>query len=147
MTDQNGELKSAVGAQAKRIDAVERVIVTNEKRAEGRYDKMDKRIDSCKKSTKDSIKKLEDRLTALEIGGPQTAPKQEGAQPPQQGGRVGEWVPRHVVVGGWGETTSRDHILEDMEKWLSTRPQEVQSLILAPYTPKQYRPICKIRTE
>lgn len=50
MAQQTQELKTAVGAQEKRIEAIERTMVSNEKKAEEGFAKVESRPDATEKN-------------------------------------------------------------------------------------------------
>lgn len=48
-------------------------------------------------------------------------------------------------MGGWGPKTPRDILLRDTNKWIEQAAGPDKGLILAPYTPKTYCSIAKLR--
>lgn len=41
-----------------------------------------------------------------------------------------DWVPLHVILGGWGKTTARDTIVAQIKEWLQTQSDALKEMVL-----------------
>lgn len=131
MAQQTAELKSAVG-----IEVVKRTMVSSEKKAEERFVKIEARLDTADASAKNQITKLEERLTALELGGTENEDGARG-QPAAHAVAMAGWKPCHIMGVG-GPKTPRESCISEATKWNEEFGGNAEELILAPYTPKKY---------
>lgn len=67
MAHQTQELKAAVGSEGIRIEAVEKAIFANDKKADERFVKIAARMDTSDNAAKDQVRNVEERLAKLRI--------------------------------------------------------------------------------
>lgn len=81
----------------------------------------------------------------MEIGVVTNTEERGGEQAKAAPQTVAGWKPCHIIMGGWDPKTPREQVLRDTSKWIEQFAGADNSPILAPYTPKKYCVIVKLR--
>lgn len=70
-------------------------------------------------------------------------------QVPQAAGKEkpSGWMPRQIILGGWGPSTPRATIEMEARAWLARPPPAVWGRCLQPYTPTKFGEIAKMKTK